>query len=187
MDVMGSLCVSVDSSTVQLHDNLGNRRVCTCSETGFSSQNGDHSWGVFYRSATFCCAFLWIKRLKVKNIHKEMFLVCGGKCLSREAVHNLIEKFSQGRSKVANDAWPGAEVVETTVRILLCCGFWRTGKAMGQVWQCWWRICREINVFSQVRISRVLRIISICGLFTDSPSYILMSKGYVKFFWCRIK
>jgi hypothetical protein len=22
-----------------------------------------------------------------------------------------------------------------------------TGKAMGQVYQCWWRICREINVF----------------------------------------
>jgi hypothetical protein len=42
----------------------------------------------------------------------------------------------------------GAEVAETTVKILLCCGFRRTGKAMGQVYQCWWRICREINDFS---------------------------------------
>jgi hypothetical protein len=32
---------------------------------------------------------------------------------------------------------------------LLCSGFRRTGKAMGQVCQCWWRICREANVFSR--------------------------------------
>jgi hypothetical protein len=62
-------------------------------------------------------------------------------------------------------------VAETTVKRLLCCGFRRTGKAMVQVYQCWWRICREIGVFSQVRISHVLRFTSICDLFTDSPSY----------------
>jgi hypothetical protein len=33
------------------------------------------------------------------------------------------------------------------------------------------RICREINVFFQVRISHALRFISMCNLFTDSPSY----------------
>jgi hypothetical protein len=38
-------------------------------------------------------------------------------------------------------------VAETTVKSLLCCGFRRTGKATGQVYQCWWKICREINVF----------------------------------------
>jgi hypothetical protein len=46
---------------------------------------------------------LWAKRLNAKDIHKEMFPVYGGKCLSRKAVHNWIEKFSQGRSEVAND------------------------------------------------------------------------------------
>jgi hypothetical protein len=61
-------------------------------------------------------------------------------------------------------------VAETTVKRRLCCGFRRTGKAMGQVYRCWWRICQEINVFSQVRISHVLRIILICNLLTDSPS-----------------
>jgi hypothetical protein len=35
----------------------------------------------------------------------------------------------------------------TTVNRLLCWGFRRTGKAMRQVYQCWLRICREINVF----------------------------------------
>jgi hypothetical protein len=62
-------------------------------------------------------------------------------------------------------------VAETTAKRLLCCGFLRTGKAIGQVYQCWWRICREINVLLQFRISRVLRFMSICDLFTDSPSY----------------
>jgi hypothetical protein len=46
-------------------------------------------------------------------------------------------------------------VAETTVKRLLCYGSRRTGKAVGQVYQCWWRICREINVFFfQVRIRR---------------------------------
>jgi hypothetical protein len=39
------------------------------------------------------------------------------------------------------------EVTEKTVKRLLCCVFRRTGKAMGRVYQCWWRIFREINVF----------------------------------------
>jgi hypothetical protein len=41
----------------------------------------------------------------------------------------------------------GVEVAETTVKRLPCCGFRLTGKAMGQVYQCWWRICQEVNVF----------------------------------------
>jgi hypothetical protein len=32
-----------------------------------------------------------------------MFPIYGGTCLSRKAVHNWFEKFSQGRSKVAED------------------------------------------------------------------------------------
>jgi hypothetical protein len=32
-----------------------------------------------------------------------MFPVYDGKCLSRKAVHNWVEKFSQGHSKVADD------------------------------------------------------------------------------------
>jgi hypothetical protein len=41
--------------------------------------------------------FLWARRLNAKDIHKEMFYVYGGKCLSRKAVHKWVEKFSQGR------------------------------------------------------------------------------------------
>jgi hypothetical protein len=44
-----------------------------------------------------------------------MFPVYGEECLSRKAVHNWVEKLSQGRSKVADDAQPGAEVAETSM------------------------------------------------------------------------
>jgi hypothetical protein len=44
-------------------------------------------------------------------------------------------------------------VADTTAKILLCCGFRRTGKAMGQICQCWLRIYQDINVFFQVPIS----------------------------------
>jgi hypothetical protein len=80
--------------------------------------------------------FLWVKRLNAKDINKEMFPVYGGKYLSLIAVQNWVEKSSEGRSKAADDAGPHAEVAETTVKRLLCCGFRRTGKAMGQVYRC---------------------------------------------------
>jgi hypothetical protein len=48
--------------------------------------------------------FLWAKGLNAKDIHKEMFRVYGEKILLRKAVHNCVEKFSAGRSKVVDDA-----------------------------------------------------------------------------------
>jgi hypothetical protein len=39
MDVICFLCVSLGSSTVQLHNSIGSRRACACSEAGFSSEN----------------------------------------------------------------------------------------------------------------------------------------------------
>jgi hypothetical protein len=55
---------------------------------------------------------LWAKGLNAKDINKEIFPVYGGKCLSRKAIHNWIHKFSQGRSKVTDDAQQGC-LVET--------------------------------------------------------------------------
>jgi hypothetical protein len=51
-----------------------------------------------------------------------MFIVYCKKYLSRKAVHSWIEKFSQGRSKVADDDPPGVEVAVTTVKRLECDG-----------------------------------------------------------------
>jgi hypothetical protein len=61
-----------------------------------------------------------------------------------------VKLFTTGGKRFADD-----EKVETEVRKwlrqqfkrLLCCGFLRTGKAMGQVYQCWWTICRDIKGF----------------------------------------
>jgi transposase len=58
--------------------------------------------------------FLWAKGLNAKDIHKEMFPGYGGNCLSRKAVHDSVEKFSQGRSKMADDGRPGRPVEMTT-------------------------------------------------------------------------
>jgi hypothetical protein len=49
---------------------------------------------------------LWAKGLDAKDIHKEMFPSYSGKCLSCKVVHNWVEEFSQGRSKVTDDARP---------------------------------------------------------------------------------
>jgi hypothetical protein len=95
--------LSLGGSTVQLHDNLGSRRACACSEAGFRSQNGDHVEERNIEEQRSVVRFLWAKRLSEKDIHKEMLPVYGGKCLSRKVVHNWAKKFSQGHSKVADD------------------------------------------------------------------------------------
>jgi hypothetical protein len=94
-------------------------------------------------------------RKSTRVIRKEMFPVYYSvKWLGREMLSR--------RSTVAEDARPGGEVSGTTVKRLLYCGFRRVGKAMGRVYHCWWRICREINVFFQVRISHILHFVSVC-------------------------
>jgi hypothetical protein len=60
LDAISFLCVSLGSSTVQLHDGLGSRRAF--SEAGFSSHNGDRTGEVNYRRAAFSCAFFFIDK-----------------------------------------------------------------------------------------------------------------------------
>jgi hypothetical protein len=69
--------------------------------------------GVLAKSSfLLCVSFLWAKGLNAKDIRKEVFPIYVGKCLSHKAVHNWVEKFSQGRSKVSDDARPVAEVAD---------------------------------------------------------------------------
>jgi hypothetical protein len=58
-------------------------------------------------------------------------------------------KYHLGCRRLADDEEVEAEVRKwlRQAKRLPCCGFRRTGKATGQVYQRWWRICREINVF----------------------------------------
>jgi hypothetical protein len=39
-----------------------------------------------------------------EDIHKEIFSISFGKCLSRKPVNNCVEKFSEGRLRPADDA-----------------------------------------------------------------------------------
>jgi hypothetical protein len=55
-------------------------------------------------------------------MHKEIFPVYGGKWLSRKAIHSWVEKFSQGRSKVADDE-RSCELAETKVKNFCAAGF----------------------------------------------------------------
>jgi hypothetical protein len=67
-DVIGFLCVSQGSSTNQLHDNLGSRRACACSEAGFSSQNGDpYLWNDLPKSSVLLCVF-WGQKDSMQRI-----------------------------------------------------------------------------------------------------------------------
>jgi hypothetical protein len=102
---------------------------------------------MYYRGEAFYYALLWAKGPDAKDILKQMFSIYGGDCLSRKAVDNWVENFSKDvrKSRMMPDQ------VQKWLRQqskLLCCGFRRIGKAMGQVYQCLWRICREMNVFS---------------------------------------
>jgi hypothetical protein len=78
-----------------------------------------------------------------------MFPVYCGKCLSIKRFTTRLRIFLKNIRKSQMMPRPGADVAQTTVQILLCCGFRRTGKGMGQVYQSWWRICRQINDFSR--------------------------------------
>jgi hypothetical protein len=146
MDVIIFLYVSLGSSTVQLHDGLGSRCARACSEAGFSSQNGDHAWGVdYWRAAFYCPFFFGGEKNSIRWIFiKKCFLftvesVCG------------VKGFTCGWQTFLwwRRGWNGgAEVAER----FLCCGFRRGVKKMGQLYQCWWRICREINaIFSSFK------------------------------------
>jgi hypothetical protein len=105
---------------------------------------------VYYRRTALCYAFFFVdKRTQCKGFLKKCLLFMVGSVYRVKRFTNWVDTFSQRGSKVVDYARPGEEMAETTVKILLCCGFRRASKAMGQVYQCWWRICREIKVFSR--------------------------------------
>jgi hypothetical protein len=146
---------------MQLEGSRRSERAWACSEAGFSSQNDDCALGVYYRRAPFCCA-LFVHTGTQWEGYSQSNAPCSQ--LGREILSKTFRKSQMMADQVRK--W-----LRQQLKRLLCYGFRRTGKAMGHVYQCWWRICRDINVSFQVQISHVLRFISISDLFTDSSSY----------------
>jgi hypothetical protein len=83
MDIIRFLCVSLGSSTVELHDSPGSRRACACWKAGFSSQNDDRALGEYYRRAAFYCTFFCEQKDSMLRIFiKKCFLfTVGSVCL----------------------------------------------------------------------------------------------------------
>jgi hypothetical protein len=107
-------------------------------------------------SRVLFCAFCGKKNSSQRIFIKKCFLFTAGSVCPVKRITTGSRNYLKDVSKVADDARPGAEVAETTVKRLLCCRFRRTGKAMGHVYQCWWTICREINVFMKYHMFYVL-------------------------------
>jgi hypothetical protein len=47
--------------------------------------------------------FLWAEDMAAKDIHEEMLPMYGEHCLSRQAVHNWVQKFSEGQTSIEDD------------------------------------------------------------------------------------
>jgi hypothetical protein len=54
--------------------------------------------------------FLWAKNMEAKDIHKEMLPMYGEHCLSRQAVHNWVQKFSDWRTSIEDEHRTGRPV-----------------------------------------------------------------------------
>jgi hypothetical protein len=105
----------------------------------------------------------------MQRIFKKKYFLCyGEKCLSRKAVHNCVANVSLMTKRLKRrrgNGWVNSQR-------LLCCGFWCTGKAIGQSVS---MLVEDMSrnkrfFFFHVCISHFLRFISICDPFTDSPS-----------------
>jgi hypothetical protein len=78
---------------------------------------------------------LWEKGLNANYIHKELFPIYDGKCLSRKAVHNWLEKCSQERSKISVDETVVWNWLRQQSKDFHAAGF--DALVIGQVYQCW--------------------------------------------------
>jgi len=54
--------------------------------------------------------FLWEKNMEAKDIHKEMLPMYCEHCLSRQAVHNWVQKFSEWRKIIEDEHRAGRPV-----------------------------------------------------------------------------
>jgi hypothetical protein len=170
MDVIGFLCVSLGSSTFQLYDSVGSRRACPCLEAGFSSQIGDRALYTTEEQrsvAHFCGQKDSIQIIFVKNFF--LFTV-GSVChVKRFIIRSRNSLKDVQKSQMMPDQvrkWQRQQPKD-----FYAVGFDALVKQQDK--------CSNVGggyvekfFFFQVPISHILRFISICDVFTDSPSYL---------------
>ena len=61
--------------------------------------------------------------MEAKDIHKEMLSMYGEHCLSRQAVHNWVQKFSEGRTSIKDKHRAGRPVEIATPEMFFGAGF----------------------------------------------------------------
>jgi hypothetical protein len=62
--------------------------------------------------------FLWAKNMKAMDIHKEILPMYGEHCLSRQAVHIWVQKYSEGRTSIEDEHRAGRPVEIATPETL---------------------------------------------------------------------
>jgi hypothetical protein len=113
------------------------------------------------RDITVVVRFCWQNDSLQRIFIKQCFLFTVGSVCRVKLLTTGWQKFRWWRR-----GWDGdAEVAETTVKRLPCCGLRRTGKAMGQFYRCQWRICREMNVFPGSNITCFTFYIYLCPIY----------------------
>jgi hypothetical protein len=68
------------------------------------------------RTAWRDAVFLWAKSMAAKDIYKQMLPMYDEHCLSRQAVHNWVYKFSEGRTSIEDEHRVGRPVKEKCAR-----------------------------------------------------------------------
>jgi len=58
---------------------------------------------MYHDRAAWRCAFFGAKKMEAEDIHKEMLPMYGEHCLSRQAVHNWVQKFLEGRTSIEDE------------------------------------------------------------------------------------
>ena len=87
--------------------------------------------------------FLWAKNMEAKDIHKEMLPMYGENCLSRQAVHSWVQKFSERRTSIEDEhpVVESARVVPAATKRIFRRRFPGTCETVGQVFKSVWRLC----------------------------------------------
>jgi hypothetical protein len=141
MDVIGFLCVSIGSSTMQLHDSLGSRRAYHVQRLVSVAKWRPYLRSFFRRAAFYSTFFCGQKDSIQKTFIKKCFLFTVGSVCR-------VKRFTTGSRNSLKDVRKShmiPDLVRKWLRQqskrLLCCGFRGTGKV-------------EKCFFFQVRISR---------------------------------